>query len=94
MTKKKNVFVEVSLSEPLTRDDKTISTITLRKPNTGELRGTKLLDVMQMDVAALTTIIPRISEPAITEADIAIMDIADITAMGLEVTAFLGKEQK
>lgn len=37
-------------------------TISLRTPMAGELRGIKLLDIMQMDTAAHAILIPRISE--------------------------------
>jgi hypothetical protein len=35
----------------------------LRKPQSGALRGTRLQAMMDMDVAAMMTVIPRISTP-------------------------------
>ena len=36
----------------------------------GTLRGIKLGDLLQMDVGALTTLLPRITEPTLTAADV------------------------
>lgn len=91
---KKNDFAKVTLSEKLVRGEKKFDAITLRKPYAGDLRGTKILDVIQGDVGSLLIVLPRISEPALSEADLATMDIADITAMGFEVSGFLEQKQK
>jgi len=92
MTKKKEEFVTVTLSQPIERGEKSITSVTLRKPNAGELRGTKIMDLVMADVNSLVTVLPRISDPALSEADIGTMDISDIAAMGFEVSSFL--EQK
>ncbi len=52
----------------------------LRKPQSGALRGTRLQAIMDMDVNAMMTVIPRISSPALTAQEIAEMDPADLTA--------------
>jgi hypothetical protein len=38
-------------------------------------------------------LLPRISDPLLTEADVASMDPADLTACGVEVVGFLLKKQ-
>ena len=55
----------VKLDSPITRGDTTITEIVLRKPQSGALRGTRLQAVMEMDVASMMTVIPRISTPAL-----------------------------
>ena len=90
MTQKKNTTITLDTS--LKHGDKNIDTVTLRKPNTGELRGTKLSDVLMMDVSAMIKIIPRVSEPALTEADLASMDPADFTELALGVVGFLERK--
>jgi len=85
--------VVIELEHPIERGkdgEKKITAITLRKPKAGELRGTRLADVLTMDVDAMIAIIPRISEPFITEADLVNLDPADLTALSLEVMGFLG----
>jgi len=79
----------IPLDTPIKRGDNDISAISLRKPSAGELRGVTLTDLLQMDVAALTKVIPRISDPALTEAEVARMDPADLVQLGSAVTGFL-----
>lgn len=79
----------IILDTPITRGKTTISEVTLRKPLAGALRGTRLNAVMEMDVAAMMTIIPRISTPALTAPELETMDPADLTSMAVEVVTFL-----
>lgn len=85
----KNQEKTLTLDTPIMRGETTISVVTLRKPLAGALRGTRLNAVMDMDVAALMTIIPRISTPSLTAPELEKMDPADLTAMGVEVVTFL-----
>ncbi|PIJ46395.1 phage tail assembly protein [Tatumella sp. OPLPL6] len=79
----------IILDTPITRGETTISEVTLSKPLAGALRGTRLNAVMEMDVAAMMIIIPRISTPALTAPELGVMDPADLTAMAVEVVTFL-----
>jgi hypothetical protein len=79
----------VELDTPLQRGKQTIDAITVRKPLAGALRGVTLMDVMQMDVQALTKVLPRITDPALTEAEIRNMDPADLVQLGTVVSGFL-----
>lgn len=81
----------ITLSKPITHGDQSITTLTLRKPAAGELRGLKLMDLMQMDVNALGVLLPRIAQPTITKADIDAMDLADLTEIGVEVVGFFSQ---
>jgi hypothetical protein len=80
---------QVELDTPLTRGKQTVTAITVRKPLAGALRGVTLMDVMQMDVQALTKVLPRITEPALTEAELRNMDPADLVQLGTVVSGFL-----
>ena len=79
----------VTLEPPLQRGEQTITKVTLRKPATGELRGVHLAELIQLDVSSLSRVIPRISDPTLTEQDVAKMDPADAIQMGLVVAGFL-----
>ncbi|MEO1827668.1 MAG: phage tail assembly protein [Pseudomonas sp.] len=79
----------VTLETPLQRGEQTITKVTLRKPATGELRGVHLAELIQLDVSSLSRVIPRISDPTLTEQDVAKMDPADAIQMGLVVAGFL-----
>lgn len=78
----------VKLSTPIKRSTGDVVELTLRKPATGELRGLKLMDVMQMDVNALGVLLPRIVQPSITKQDVDAMDMADVLELGVAVVGF------
>lgn len=80
---------KIELDTPIARKGGDITEITLRKPKAGELRGLSLTDVLQMDVNALGKLLPRISNPMLTEAEVQAMDPADLVQMGGEVAGFL-----
>ncbi|RBZ49710.1 phage tail assembly protein [Klebsiella pneumoniae] len=71
----------VKLDSPITRGDATITEIVLR--------STRLQAVMEMDVASMMTVIPRISTPTLTPQEMADLDPADLAAMSIEVVLFL-----
>ncbi|PKA72397.1 tail assembly chaperone E/41/14-like protein [Pseudomonas baetica] len=79
----------VTLDTPITRGKTTIDTLTLRKPQSGELRGVQLIELLNMDVATLIKILPRITSPSITAPEAAGMDPADLLACGSKISAFL-----
>lgn len=78
----------VTLDTPIKRGDQDITTITVRKPGSGELRGVSLMDLMRMDVTALHTVLPRITAPTLTTADVSKLDPADLVKLASEVTTF------
>lgn len=78
----------VTLDNPITRGDTSIDTITIRKPKTGDLRGLSLAEVMQIDVNAMIKLIPRVSSPALTERDVADLDLSDMTKLCTAVVNF------
>lgn len=79
----------VPLDTPIKRGDTEITEIMLRKPQSGALRGTRLQAIMDMDVSAMMTVIPRISTPTLTTQEMAELDPADLTALSVEVVTFL-----
>ncbi|WP_455928912.1 phage tail assembly protein [Pseudomonas fluorescens] len=79
----------VTLDTPIRRGTTTIDSITLRKPNSGELRGVSLSDLLQIDVDSLVKVIPRISNPTLTAVEVTSMDPADLFALGAKVSGFL-----
>lgn len=79
----------ILLDTPLTRGEQLIEKITLRKPQAGELRGTSLSALVSLDVEALQRVLPRISMPTLTEADVAQLDPADLVQLGSAFAGFL-----
>ena len=83
------------LETPIKRGDGHITSVTLRKPNSGELRGVSLAELLQMKVDALQTVLPRITTPMLHKQDMANLDPADLVNLGSKVVGFLlTKEQK
>lgn len=88
MHNKAPVFATVDLEEPINRGDTTITSITLRRPNAGELRGLSVIDLVQMKTDALFALLPRISDPMLTPADLNSMNPADFMQLGTSVAQF------
>jgi len=79
----------ITLETPIQRGDQQITELTIRKPNAGALRGASLTQLLQLDVTELCKVLPRITSPAITDAEAMQLDVADLTAIGSEVVGFL-----
>ncbi|MCE8023664.1 phage tail assembly protein [Billgrantia aerodenitrificans] len=79
----------VTLDTPIQRGSKTVTEITVRKPLSGALRGVALVDLLNMDTHSLHKVLPRITEPALTEAELRKMDPADLVQLGSKVSRFL-----
>ena len=79
----------VTLDTPIKRGNSEITEVTLRKPNSGELRGVSLAELLQMDVNSLIKVLPRISSPTLTTVEVTSMDPADLVALSTKITGFL-----
>lgn len=79
----------INLDTPIKRGKEELKEVSVRKPNSGELRGVSLTELMQMEVTALHRILPRITQPVLTEQEVSGMDPADLFQLGTAVTSFL-----
>lgn len=84
-------FTDVTLSEPLTIGGKEVTSIRLRRPAPGEMRGLSLMQVMQMNVDAIMKLVPRIAEPVLDEQTLAAMDAADFGEIAGQVVIFFDR---
>lgn len=82
-------FEKVTLDTPVKRGEEVINVITIRKPRSGELRGVALTDVLQMDVNALNKVLPRITQPSLSEMEVMNLDPADLVQIGTALSGFL-----
>lgn len=82
----------VELDTPILRGKTEITSVIVRKPQSGALRGTRLQALMDMDVNAMITVLPRVTTPALTTQEIAEMDPADLVSLSVEVVTFLLKK--
>lgn len=85
---------DVTLSAAVKIDGKDVTGIDLRKPQTGELRGLKMTDVLQMDTDAMIKLLPRITQPALTSAQVASLDPADFIALCGKAVLFFAKKSE
>lgn len=86
---KNNKQNTVELDQPIKRGDQEIKTVSLRCPTAGELRGVSLVELMNMNTDALTKVIPRLSNPTLTDEEIKQMSPADLVQIATEVVGFL-----
>ena len=83
------VIKTVPLDTPISRGETTIGEVKIRKPMAGELRGLSLVELGQLNVNALASLLPRITMPTLTKPEVEALDPADLLAMGGVVGRFL-----
>ncbi len=88
-TAKKLPANTITLETPLKRGDTEITTVTFRKPSSGELRGLSLTAVLEMEVDSLIKLLPRITTPSLAEHEVSQLDVADLVQAGNQVATFL-----
>lgn len=84
----------VTLTAGIRRGENTITDIVINKPNVFSLKGLKLVDVLNVDVDAITKLLPRITQPALTEMEIKSLDIVDFTELATSVITFFIKQDQ
>ena len=85
----KAVFETVTLESPIVRGDTTITSLQIRKPKAGELRGgISLSDIIGLDIGTILKLIPRVSEPQLVEHECDNLDPADLTEIGGTLRGF------
>lgn len=82
----------IVLDTPIARGKEEITSVIIRKPQAGALRGTRLQALMDMDVNAMMTVLPRVTTPSLTAQEINEMDPADLVSLSVEVVTFLLKK--
>ncbi|MBC4285609.1 MULTISPECIES: phage tail assembly protein [Klebsiella pneumoniae complex] len=85
--------MSVILSKPITRGDQEITSVTINNniKQAGSLRGLRLVDVLNFDFDAVSTLLTRTTSPQLTSAEIAALATGDFTALCEEITPFLTK---
>jgi hypothetical protein len=81
-------LLDIKIAVGITRGQQTIDVITLRKPKTHALRGLNLSDVLNANVNALIKLLPRITQPALSEDEVANLDLADFTKVSTGLIGF------
>ncbi|AVS66634.1 phage tail assembly protein [Paracidovorax avenae] len=84
----------VTLETPIVRGTQKITTLTLRKPSAGELRGISLAGLLNVQAEAVLALLPRITSPTIHAQEAAKLDPADLVEMGGVIVDFLLKKER
>lgn len=84
----------LKLTKPITRGDKQITEITLHAPNVGAMRGVSMRALLDINVDALVTVLPRISDPKLTEQEVDKLDLPDLLQAGILVASFFLPESE
>lgn len=79
----------VTLKTPLKSGEQEITTVTIREPDTGSLRGLDMFSILRMDITQHRTLLPRISN--LTSNDFDMLKPSDLVAVQSEVVSFFGE---
>lgn len=78
----------VELSTPIKVGDTKITSVTLRKPKAGELRGLSIAEILHMNVTAMIKLLPRISTPVLDPQVIEEMDTDNFGPLSQKAMSF------
>ncbi|CUY31940.1 phage tail assembly protein [Serratia marcescens] len=78
----------ITLDVPIVRGTTQITEVTVNKPNSSALRGTRLQALIETDVDSLIKVLPRITTPSLTAAEVANLDPADLYQLSQAVAIF------
>lgn len=84
----------ITLTAPITRGETRIETVQVVKPTTGALRGLKLVNLLQMDVGTLLTLLPRVTSPALLPDEVGALDPADLLSLGAATMSFFASAEQ
>lgn len=83
------------LEHPIKREGGDLAESVLRKPSAGDLRGLNATALMQGDINSVIALLPRISNPFISDEEAVGLEAEDIMeAAGLVVGFFMTKAQR
>lgn len=88
-----NGTFDVTLQEAVQVDGAPVTQVVLRRPNVGQLRGLSVNEIMQLDVAAMLKLLPRISAPPLSAAALEGMDPADFAELSIRASLFFVKRR-
>jgi hypothetical protein len=88
-----SITIEHELNVSLTFGGNDIKALTIRRPTSGDLRGVKLIDVLQMDVEAHAALLPRICNEIVDTQFVYKLDISDLMSVMSKTVNFFQPSQ-
>ena len=86
-------MAKVTLNQPIKIGETEVTELDLRQPTGGDLRGLKIIEVLQGDVDSIATLVPRIATPVITPNHIKETSMSNIVTIQGVLVGFLGDTQ-
>lgn len=80
---------KITLETPIKRGETEITSLELRKPDAGGLRGCSLRGLLDFQADDIIKVLPRISSPTLTDFEAARLDPADLMQAGGVIAGFL-----
>ncbi len=84
----------LKLNKPIIRGENQVTEITLHAPNVGAMRGVSMRALLDLHVDALLPVLPRISDPKLTEQEVEKLDPSDLLQAGVLVASFFLPESE
>lgn len=78
----------IKLPIPMLVNGTEVSEVTINEPNIAAMQGLEMSGIIRGDISQLMVLIPKISE--ITQSDLNKISFANMAALSLGVTGFLG----
>lgn len=85
---------KVALAQGLRRGDTTIDEIEVFRPNVMSLKGLKLSEVLSADVNAIGVLLPRITSPSLSKAEVQALDVTDFVELTTAVLSFFNNKDE
>jgi hypothetical protein len=79
----------IDLEKPLMMGTIEIHALDIRKPNVTALQGVKIADLLNGDVTAICTVLPRVCTPQLTKSQINQLEPSDLAQIGGALVLFL-----
>lgn len=93
LTSEKNTNC-IALEKPIVRGNTTINEVKVLRPKDSvPFIGVSISELIQMDVNALQKVLPRVTEPKLTNHEVKTLDPADTFSLGAQVAAFFLKKK-
>lgn len=80
--------ITITLDSPIGTGDAAVSTVNLRKPMAGDLRGLSLEDILNAKYDDTAKLITRIASPVLAIADVDAMELMDFANIAGEIRGF------
>lgn len=82
-------FVQIDLEESALLGGAMTDKIQLREPRSGDLRGLKVMDLLNLDVQSHITLLPRLN-PKIKKAELEDLSLGALLSLQTQVVGFFG----